>query len=270
MKNTIGLFILVIAFYSCKKKDDVRCENAQLTICNTTTNQSVIYGWNTNQIDDTLFPGECVVKDFGEVLISYDFQGNEDQKITSISNFYTLGATYSYEMESCSRVIAAPGGYMDIAHCYNGVFDSDKKEFDIDCGGPCIPCKSIKVPCEASLKEDEIDWQTGGDDDLNSASEFVTNSKMRISYRFYSGQELTVTIPVQSFPISDRKFTTGTTFFDAEIVYNDRFEDMYPEVGEAIYFVLAGEGTGKIEFCDLKFTGAFTSKIGSGSLSFRD
>lgn len=254
--------------FSCKKEDDISCDNALLQICNTTTNQMVLYGWNTNVLEDTIFPGQCVTKDFGRVAITYGFGGNEDTRVTSRSNFYTSSATYSIEMESCNRVMDAPGGYIDISHCFNGIMDNG--EFGVDCGGNCPPCDSINIPCATSLQADKIIWQAGSNDDLNSASEIITDSKLRANFRFYSGQQMDLILPVQAFPTADRQFIIGTAFNEASIVYNDRTQNMSPAAGSIIYFISTGDGTGKIEFCDVPFMGSFTNKTGSASLGLSD
>lgn len=268
MKKIYSLFILSIVLFSCNKEEDISCSNAELQICNTTTNQVVLYGWNTNQLEDTIFPGQCVVKDYGMIEVEYNMFGNEKSSSTSSSSFHTGSGTYVIEMTTCNRTIEAPGGYVDISHCFNGMMDNG--EFGVDCGGNCPPCDSIVLPCSANIQSDKIVWQTGSNDDLNSASELISNSKMRISYRFYSGQEMTVELPVQSFPTSDRQFTTGSAFSDAELIYNDRTQNMSPAAGKTIYFTSTGNGTGKIEFCDLQFLGSFSNKTGTGSLGFAD
>jgi len=128
----------------------------------------------------------------------------------------------------------------------------------------------MEVPCAANLKTDKIDWQVGADDVLSSAFEIITDSKMQITFRFYSGQEMLVTLPVSSFPVADRKFVIGSDYYEAKVKYSARFEQFDTEQAKFIYFVSTGEGEGKIEFCDINFTGTFNNKVGSGSLKFRD
>lgn len=270
MKKILLLFPIFLLLLACGKNNDVKCDNAQLTICNTTETDMVVFGWDSDQMEDTLFPGECTVKDFGEVDISYDMFGNETNRQTTVHRFITKSGTYLYEMENCVKWIFAPSGYVDITHCLNGVFDADQGEYDVDCGGVCPPCKNIKVPCESTLKEDEIDWNNGADDDLTYSFHYVDDSKMRIKFSFYFGQELIIKIPVQQLPKTNRKFIIGSNFSNAEMVYYNRFEYLTPQAGEFLYFVSTGEGIGKFEFCDLKFTGALTTKIGTGSLSFEE
>jgi hypothetical protein len=157
-----------------------------------------------------------------------------------------------------------------ISHCYNGKFDADKEEFGVDCGGFCPPCEDMEVPSAANFKTDKIDWQVAADDVLRSASEIITNSKMQITFRFYSGQEMLVTLPVSSFPTADRKLVIGSEYYEAKVDYSTRFENFDTEQAKFIYFVSTGVGEGKIEFCDINFTGTFNNKVGSGSLKFRD
>jgi|GEM_PF-763551 len=243
---------------------------AKLKICNTTTNQRVTFGWNnTNQNTDTLFPGECVTKDVGQLTLIYDNAGNLISSQIPSGNYSTSG-TQIIELRECSKTIDAPGGYADISHCFNGVFDPASGEFSTDCGGTCPPCTNLTPPCASSLQSDKIQWLSTSTKTLNSSTEVIIGSRMQLFFRFTSGEELTVFLPLQNFPTQSRTFVTGSSFSDANVTYNDRIQNMTPSSGNILYLTPISSTKAKIEFCNWDFNGTFSTDTGSGSLEFDD
>ena len=149
-------FLFILASCTKNDKEDVRCDNGILNICNPTANQIVLYSWNNNSLRDTLFPGECVQQSYGEILIKYNNDGSIKEKRSSVGYFHTRSAVYAIELEDCFVNFEAPGGYVTIDHCFNGLFDPIEGELNTDCGGFCRPCKTFAAECDSSLVEDQF------------------------------------------------------------------------------------------------------------------
>lgn len=264
---TISIVLISLLFSACRKKEDIRCDNAELLLCNPTNDQIVPYGWGTNYVTDTLFPGECMTRDFGRTIVSYDMWGNEDLSQTAAATLYTPGGSMTIEMKVCKSRMNAPYGYQDISFCYNGQFDPDQGEYGVDCGGKCLPCKTLIAPCDSALTKDRMKWH--GQNNLLLASSFYLefDSKMDLDFTFSNGEELTLKLPFKEFPNSNRQFLTGDGFFHADITYYNQIQYRFPLDSQLIYYEIDSSGAKRIEFCQLEFTDSFNSSFASASLT---
>lgn len=244
---------------------DVNCSNAQVEVCNNTSKKAVYYGWNSGQIEDTLFPGECEILDLGKLILKYGDNGNLIEEVRSTGTFHTGSSSKYIEANKCFESINAPGGYVDIAHCYNGVFDADEGEYGVDCGGTCPPCENITVPCAATLKDGIMQVENSNDIPQSRSFASTPGGKMQIRVNFYSGQILDVTLNIKSFPTATRTFVTGSDWSDAKIEYNDGRFDYTVKDGSTLYVSPISSGA-KLEFCDWEFTGLYSSFVASASL----
>lgn len=245
---------------------DVNCANAQVEVCNNTSDQAVYFGWNTNQIEDTLFPGDCQILDLGQLILEYDDNGNLIQEVRSSGSFNTGNGSRYIQANKCFESIDAPAGYVDISHCFNGVFDPGSGEFGVDCGGTCPPCKNTSPPCAATLKNNTMQVKNGSDISQNSGFSITPGGKMQITVRFYSGEILNVDLPINSFPSSTRTFYTGSEFSDAKVKYNDGSFDFTVDDGSKLYVSPLPDDSAKLEFCSWTLSGPFSAIEVSASL----
>lgn len=255
--------LLIFSLLSCEKEEapeDVLCDNAQLNICNPTSDQIVVYGWNSNQVTDTLFPGECMIKDFGYLKIEYHEDGSVKEESSIITHFYTNSGSYLIGIRDCYVQMDAPTGYINVAHCYNGLFDPQEGELDTDCGGNCEPCKSFTVPCD-SMQMDRLKWSDASASiwlSSNYNHNMLDNKKI-IEFTFYDGEELNVAIPSEEIPLLSERFLVGSEYYEAEVWFTDRFGNKMRTAvaGESIFFIVDENGNQFIQFCDVDFENQF-------------
>ena len=253
------VIVLLSVIFSCKKEEapeDVFCENGQLDLCNSTTDQIVVYAWGSNQVSDTLFPGECKLEDFGPIKITYYKDGSIKEKNTSIAHFYTNNGSYMIELVDCYVKMDAPTGYINIAHCYNGVFDPQKGELDTDCGGNCLPCKNFNISCD-TMPVNRLKW--------SDQSKLITlssvypynqyNNKKSMEFRFYDGEVLYLLFPGNDFPTKNARLQLGEGYNYAEMWYTERYGMGRRDAvdGGSVYFIIDDDGKRKVQFCDLDF-----------------
>lgn len=251
------LIVLSIAAFSCKneKYENVTCDNAQLNLCNRTRDELVVYGWGTNYVTDTLFPGECKLKDFGRVVVKYDFWGNETERQSSVASLYTPSGYVSIELLECYSEFQ-PYTSKNIAHCYNGVFDVKERENDVDCGTYCQPCDSMSIDCENLTRNRfKFDGQTSS---YYLSSFWDHNSyddKRTLEFTFSNGEILYVSLSFDEDPFFSRRFIVGDDYFHTAVWFTDRngFNRHNAENGQSIYYIIDENNKKSIQFCDVNF-----------------
>lgn len=270
--SPILFFLFLLSSCSKNDKEDVQCDNAILNICNPTSNQIVIYSWNSNSLRDTLFPGECVPQNYGFLSIKYNNDGSLKEKKSAIGYFHTSGAVYAIELEDCFVNYEAPGGYVPVAHCYNGFYDPIEGELNTDCGGFCRPCSAFSAPCDSLLVKDEFRWGSGTPKSLSSSYYGdKLNNKLILRFTFSMGDQIEVAIPSSELLERSEKFIIGQEYYKAEAWYSDRFgfsrRDVPASDSTFIYYLVHGNQK-KIQFCGIPFVRNGVVWEGNGELSF--
>lgn len=255
--------ILFLFLNSCEKDEipkDIYCDIAYLEICNPTSDQIVVYGLNDYYYTDTLFPGECKIKEYESIHITYDEKGRIEEQSVSVIYFNTENETYRIGLKECYNKMNAPIGYINISHCYNGNFDPDKGELDTDCGGNCLPCKSFSLPCD-SMQNNRLQWSdaTGLLSLAYNYNQYWMSYRMNIQFTFYYGEEMNVSIPTEELPSSSQRFIIGSGFKESVVSFADRYGNNVRTAveGQSIYFVVDNDGNQSIKFCDVDFENQF-------------
>lgn len=273
MRNFILVGLVFLFLYSCKKDEveDVICDNAQINLCNNTTDKIFVYGFNINQVTDTLFPGECDLRNMGQLTIKFHSDGSLKESNSGSTFLYNpYGASAFLGVTSCYWEYNPPTGYLDISHCYNGVFDPREREFDTDCGGNCVPCGNINVNCsnlildEFSLSNQSSSFSLASVYDKNEI-----NNKTILEFTFYNGEILNISMPHSEIPISDKRLITGSEFWESDVWFTDRNGfNMYTAIDGSSLFIKAEANNKKsIQFCDIDFARNNSIVQGSGYLT---
>ncbi len=270
MIKLIFSFLLVIAITSCRKGDyqDEECDNAQINLCNNTTDKIFVYGWGTNYVADTLFPGECDLKDMGYFSVKYTWNGDIAETTKSNITLYSPGGTVSLGVTSCYWEYN-PSNYQDIAFCYNGVFDHEDDEHDTDCGGKCKPCNEVVIPCSTALEEDVF---TLGNTRHSVSSSFnigSVDSKEWIQFTLYNGETVNFTMPRNQTPLQSKRFIIGDKFWETSVWFADRSGFIRYDAldSQSVYYMVDSLGTESLRFCDVDFERNGQSLIGNGFLT---
>lgn len=271
MKKIVFPILLLILISSCRKEEfqDEECDNAQINLCNNSTNGIFIYGWGTNQATDTLFPGECELKDMGYFSVKYDFWGNLDETSNSAITLYSPHAgSYLLDVTSCYWEYN-PTSYINISHCYNGIFDPQEQEHDTDCGGNCAPCPELVIPCNSPLVHDRFSFG-GANYSLSSSFEAGTVDNDRwMRFTMYNGETFNFTIPTNENPFTSKRLIVGNEYWETSAWFTDRsglfrYDALH---GQSIYFMVDSAGSESVKFCDIDFKRNNQVLVGSGSLS---
>lgn len=260
---------LLIIASACKKPEDIECDEATICVRNTSEDQFVIYGWNTNLTPDTLFPGECAIQTVEDVRVEYDRAGNVVSSSTSAVTFQTGGAGYVYLIDQCYIEVEAPGGYWDPRQdCDNGKFDPSSGELDTDCGGYCDDCPDPSLSC--TPEPNYIDWEGlfAADASLSHSdyAQFFTYSH-DAKFTLSNGFELEATFRVSKMPSGTRRFEIGNLDHEMTLKYNEGWGFWYADEGQDVYLYKDPDGSYRMVFCDLSFTKDNTTVTASADLA---
>ncbi|HAW21306.1 MAG TPA: hypothetical protein DCX14_14085 [Flavobacteriales bacterium] len=249
--------------------ETVDCPEAVLCVRNNSSDQLVIYSWNSSVVGDTIFPGECATATFSDVHIEYDAAGNVVSSNTYNTTFQTNGAGYSYQITECEMEVEAPGGYWNPKQdCDNGVFEPWTGELDTDCGGYCNPCPFPNLGC--SPQADYIDWDLFSDEGLSSSGtyegSFSETTETDFTFDGF-GYEMKATYNVDKLPNKTRRFVVGNLDHQISIRYNRGWGFWYANEGQDVYIIKREDGTMHLVFCDLEFTKDNVTATGTADLN---
>lgn len=269
---TIAFSIFVLSLSSCSF-EKLDCDVVTICVKNPANDPDsvIVYGWNQDEINDTLLPGECAYLEVQGV--SYK-EGLFSSSSTSerYQDFKTIEGVFEVDITACDMILDAPFGYIDYSNvCSNGIADFDMGEEWVDCGGPCTPCPEVTAPC--SINENKIEWEEligsdGSVDYVEFAEDYFDDTKIQFTFSTYDELEMLYHFP--SFEGGSREITTG--YQDHGITIKRRvyqgWSNFMAAHDQTVYLTHEGGTKYRIEFCDLAFVDGSMTIHASANLTF--
>lgn len=253
--------ITVLLFTHCNK--DIECDTATLCVRNN-TNAFVPYGWNGNQITDTLSPGECAIYTFQDLEVKYRFGQQVSSNIPTVY-FTTEGGEYKYDIYDCvvEETVPAPttGSYLG---CGNGQFNPEFGELDTDCGGNCMPCDTPQFSCQVPAKTLMV-----GSASLSAGSASINESfygDFEANVYLSNGTELSISIHLDELPQETRKFVIGDDQQELSMMYLTSTATYQATPTQEVYLLKEDAGY-RLVFCDVEVKNPDASFNLSGDLT---
>ncbi len=259
--------LILITNSSCEKfaeEKPFNCDTAYVVINNPSDSLTVIFGYNTNILSDTIHPG-------GSFVSKYYGISNTSKEIFTM---FTEDGGFTVEVSQCNMEFNAINGYVNLKnHCYDGRFQPKLGELNTDCGGYCNPCPALILPCtvaENYVNFTAISGLGANDASLSYTSLDAASGPIINEYELSSGASFRVTFYLDSLPKKTRKFITGTDDHNARLILNLSTGTYIGYENQELYFVKKPNGEFKLSFCDLGFFGGFANKEvrASGNMDF--